>query len=370
MDPYLTWRQLFIAAHTQLKAQAGAATDALDLIAFVLHAFRLTEDEVIKLHAPMMAFSLFDRVNQIVAAQQYSHEDAVLAVHLAQALLKETSPTFFSTTEREDTAADNQLCGITIAEEFYSSSDDKSARVPTTGFAARLVKTGFLSLLDLVTSSLASANSPDEDLLLASLRTLSFLAEHPSRDQPVDLPWQPKEWLNALLQKIASTGDSKAARSFDAVEAAIQTMLALNAAPIRPALILDKRSTIATLVDLLLGFLQPASAPYHVQAVALVWAVQELSSFKHVEAAICQKLASPDPVTQQRAYEAFGNLWRFTDDSVLPGVKLAVPMRMMLDALRSENLRNRHSGEAWMRCSLKSYLRCVHWPDGLQIGLR
>lgn len=106
-----------------------------------------------------------------------------------------------------------------------------------------------------------------------------------------------------------------------------------------------------------MAFLAPSQAKYHVQAVSLIWAVQDLSKFRHVEATICQRLSSADDTERIKAAEAFGNLWRLTDDSQLPGVRLSMAMRIMLDALQSDDLGTRRAGEAWMRCSLKSYIR-------------
>lgn len=72
---------------------------------------------------------------------------------------------------------------------------------------------------------------------------------------------------------------------------------------------------------------------------------------------ISSRLASEDPAIRFAAFEAFGNLWRFTEDAQLPGVVLRMPMFRMLDSLKSEDLATRRAGEAWMRCSLKSYIR-------------
>lgn len=106
-----------------------------------------------------------------------------------------------------------------------------------------------------------------------------------------------------------------------------------------------------------MSFLDSTHSKYHVQAVSLIWAVQDISRFRHVEAAICHRLTTTDGRAKAEAFEAFGNLWRFTEDSQLPGVKLSMAMRIMLDALHSSDLTVRRAGEAWMRCSLKSYVR-------------
>jgi hypothetical protein len=47
------------------------------------------------------------------------------------------------------------------------------------------------------------------------------------------------------------------------------------------------------------------------------------------------------------------------DDPLLPGLRLKVPMMIVLDTLRNDDPTLRRIGETWMRCSLKSYLRLV-----------
>lgn len=43
-----------------------------------------------------------------------------------------------------------------------------------------------------------------------------------------------------------------------------------------------------------------------------MWGVQELTTHRHVESMISERLASPDPAIRLPTFEAFGNLWRFT----------------------------------------------------------
>ena len=45
------------------------------------------------------------------------------------------------------------------------------------------------------------------------------------------------------------------------------------------------------------------------------------------------------------------------EDAQLPGVVLRNAMLLVLDSLKADDLSTRRAGEAWMRCSLKSYLR-------------
>lgn len=50
------------------------------------------------------------------------------------------------------------------------------------------------------------------------------------------------------------------------------------------------------------------------------------------------------------------------EDAQLPGAVLRSPMLLVLDSLKAEDLGTRRAGEAWMRCSLKNYLRFVLLP--------
>jgi len=48
-----------------------------------------------------------------------------------------------------------------------------------------------------------------------------------------------------------------------------------------------------------------------------------------------------------------------TEDNILPGFRFKIPMMIVLDTLKNENSPLRRVSETWMRCSLKSYIRCV-----------
>ncbi|KAJ3925089.1 MAG: hypothetical protein NXY57DRAFT_1044399 [Lentinula lateritia] len=62
----------------------------------------------------------------------------------------------------------------------------------------------------------------------------------------------------------------------------------------------------------------------------------------------------------QESYEAFGVLRRLTEDNMLPGFRLKVPMMIVLDTLKNEEPNLRRIGETWMRCSLKSFHRVLN----------
>lgn len=139
--------------------------------------------------------------------------------------------------------------------------------------------------------------------------------------------------------------------------------------------------------------MQPGCSPCFVEAAQLLWSVDALLGSRRLESIISLRLSSTEEATRLAAFEAFGNLWRFTgmalallcrlsvpvsgkvdtslffvpEDAQLPGVALRSPMFMMLDSLKAEGLSTRRAAEAWMRCSLKSYIRLV--PSSLPSSL-
>jgi hypothetical protein len=120
---------------------------------------------------------------------------------------------------------------------------------------------------------------------------------------------------------------------------------------------LDNRQTMLKMTNKLLKYLQPQYAAYHVRAVNLLWMLQATTTSPHIESVVAQTLTSPESRDVQEAYDAFGVLWRLTEDNLQPGFRFKVPMMIVLDTLKNEDPALRRIGETWMRCSLKSYIR-------------
>jgi hypothetical protein len=55
--------------------------------------------------------------------------------------------------------------------------------------------------------------------------------------------------------------------------------------------------------------------------------------------------------------EAFGVLWRLTDDALLPGEVFFAPIMKVLDDLESRDPDIKARAETWMRCNVRSYFR-------------
>src|SRR5712672_1181326 len=119
---------------------------------------------------------------------------------------------------------------------------------------------------------------------------------------------------------------------------------------------------------------------YHARAANLVWVLEKTSAQHLVESIIDETLTCPHGLDREASYHAFGNLWRLTgsplshvtvlvqllthrlEDSNLPGFSLKVPLMITLETLKNDDPSLRRIGETWMRCSLRSYLRCMYLP--------
>ncbi|CAK5264480.1 unnamed protein product [Mycena citricolor] len=169
-------------------------------------------------------------------------------------------------------------------------------------------------------------------------------------ESPLTAEWEPSEWLAAVL----ATLDHPQC-NFTLVDRSISLIVVLQQHS--PQLVVDERRTMGVMVKRLLKYLRPDLTVYHVRAVALIWALQGITHRKsHVESVLAEKLTARQPL---EAFEAFGVLWRLTEDSFLPGFRFKMPMMIVLDSLKSEDVSLRRVGETWMRCSLRSYLRVL-----------
>ncbi|KAK4051842.1 hypothetical protein OIV83_002547 [Microbotryomycetes sp. JL201] len=360
LDPFLMWKQ--IHGMLQEAISGGSAGDPIGLTRFIIHTFRLHDEEVQKLHAPFVAFALIDLVELTVSSSETPLDATVLTdvLVLARELLLEIPHKFFESAQPVLDDSSRHL-GRFLADSLYSAIDMKSASLPEVE-GREILASGFVTVLRLVQNSTSVAgHSPSAggSLVIASINLIFVLADATAQSgDPLQLPWSPEQWTTALVKYSDSWPASCAAFPLHSVIASsISTLSKVNA--IRPTVKRNQRSLISALLSKLFDYLQPACAPCYVEAVRLVWAVDDLSDRKHMEVFISERLSSIDPDVRLPSFEAFGNLWRFTEDAQLPGVKLKAPMFRMLDSLKSDDLATKRAAEAWMRCSLKSYLRIL-----------
>jgi hypothetical protein len=126
---------------------------------------------------------------------------------------------------------------------------------------------------------------------------------------------------------------------------------------IQPRLNINNRVSMRKMVTKLLQYLKTDTVAYHARAVHLICSLDSGRTESHVESVIAQTMASPESRNVAEAYEAFGILWRLSEDNAVPGFKFKVPLMIVLETLKSTDPGLYRIGETWMRCSLKSYLR-------------
>jgi hypothetical protein len=113
------------------------------------------------------------------------------------------------------------------------------------------------------------------------------------------------------------------------------------------------------ILDTLFRFLQPDHARYHERDVELLWEYNRLAEMHTLENVIARQLTSSLSKHNVKALEAFGVIWRLTDDAMLPGEIFYVPAFLVMDALDTSDPVVRGAAESWMRLDLRSHLRCV-----------
>ncbi|KAM0788392.1 hypothetical protein ACM66B_001530 [Microbotryomycetes sp. NB124-2] len=360
LDPFLMWKQIY--GMLQEAISGGTTRDPIGLTRFIIHTFRLHDEEVQKLHAPFVAFALIDLVELTVTSSETPLDASVLAevLILARELLLEIPHKFFETAQPTLDDSSRHL-GRYLADSLYSAVDMKSASLPEVE-GREILASGFVTVLRLVqscTSLQTAVEASSSSVMIASLNLVFVLADATSQSgDPLQLPWNPTEWTTALIRFLDSKPASCVAFPLHSVIASSILALSKDNA-IQPTVRRNQRPLTSALLSKLFDYLQPACAPCYVEAVRLIWGVDELSDRKHTESFVSERLSSHDPTVRLPAYEAFGNLWRFTEDAQLPGVKLKAPMFRMLDSLKSDDLATKRAAEAWMRCSLKSYLRIL-----------
>lgn len=363
LDPFTTWRSIFESI-SKYTAPTKEYDNCLALIKFILATFRLHDEELLRVHIPLMATALVCIVDQYIHTDSdFSPARAQEILEVATILLQDLPSNFFDldSQPRASQPVDNPS-GLDLARRFYSS---ESLKLVNSEDMSRLrdfnlCSSTFAAILRVI-GRFASGEPTlaNSQVLSASLTCVETLINSiPASPGRIIVDWTPSSFTESLLSQLRKVDLN--AVGFALFEKGVKVMLGLAAASrIQPPLILDDQNLLSTLVIKLLNFLEGHTAPFFLQAVKLIWELQKTSQFRHVETIIASRLTSENPHVRVSAFEAFGNLWRHTEDAQLPGNCLRIPMLLVLDSLKSNNLTNRRCGEAWMRCSLKSYLRVL-----------
>lgn len=261
-------------------------TQGTEIARSIVQTFRLHDEEVQKLHAPIIAFGLLDlievcfsllpsmfapstatdtsRLQDITSQPGPPHpsEPLTAALQLAIELLHEIPHRFFDPSSPSSTDPPPPKFGQTLADTLYGAADMKSASLPETdgrellagglGAVLRIVQGCAGRLADADTVSEGSGVSSQRDLLLATASTLGALVQLSASSEagvpPLIIPsWSPDAWTEALLRCLSASPASVA--NFELHSTVVRTILevASQKEALQPALRAQRRELIEAL---------------------------------------------------------------------------------------------------------------------------
>ncbi|KAF9056037.1 Dopey, N-terminal-domain-containing protein [Panaeolus papilionaceus] len=359
VEPQMLWKDLLSTVFEEISGK-GDVVEGLKLVRFILKSF--THDEEMQtIHFPVIFAAILDIVHTQVLIDEYRAEQ--LSIREAFSLLEDMLPIVphSALTQRPEITVErdtSKQSAFQFACTFFkiqSSTDTTSemiqSSIPFDACFQFLVSitTGFSKLL---------CQTPHNRPALREVltRALVILDHIMSRlMQTVRLTWDPKQWLDSMLATVQHE-----TTIFAVADRLISLIISLNRNQhIEPRISIENRPVMSIMINKLLKYLHPDFATYHIRSINLIWALQSMTKRSYVESILAQSLTSTDTRSTADAFEAFGVLWRLSDDALLPGFHFKVPLIIILDTLKSEDPNLRRIAETWMRCSLKSYIRVL-----------
>lgn len=295
------------------------------------------DEETSTVHAPLLLARIIGGV-----CDQPNKDILKEALELAEALLDMMPESVFLAPSPSPNSIANGDNGPSAEELAYTQVKLSDAALKMrSDVAPQLVSTIFKTSSDALKSHWSS-----NLLLLVTGLTQTLI----DREVPALSTVNSEAWVAALLTALGKIP------SFAVVDALVDAILKASRSQLfQPPVDITDDSVMSTVLDSLFRYLRPDAAPYHARAVELLWEYNQLAEIHTLESVIARRMSS----TRHRndAFEAFGVLWRQSDDSMLPGEIFHIPMFMVLDGLKSDDPQVLRASETWMRCNLRSYFR-------------
>ncbi|KAH7930453.1 hypothetical protein BV22DRAFT_1000727 [Leucogyrophana mollusca] len=364
VEPSLLWKQLLLSIVKDVSGD-GTQSEAISMALFVLKTLPAHDEEVRSLHLPVVFAAVMEAMK--VHVQEDESRAASASVRecmiLQEEILRHTTPeALYQRPELKDIHHDSpsSLTSLSFAYSVYGIELPATTSSSTTAVAPLATVLGDVMSLCLTcarnllgkTSSCGDIRSAFSQLLVVLARLVDIASRNQSS---LVVSWDPTTWLSLILDTL-----DLETITFTLVDRIISQLIILHQSRgIQPALSIDERHTISRMVKKLFKYLHPDWVVCHVRAVNLIWSLEATTRRSHVESIIAQSMSSPESRNVYDSYEAFGVLWRLTEDDLLPGVRLKVPMMIVLETLKHDNPNLRRVGETWMRCSLRSYVRVL-----------
>ncbi|KAF5384809.1 hypothetical protein D9615_001099 [Tricholomella constricta] len=361
VEPQILWKQLLGAVFAEITGD-GKEFEAIRMVEFILKTFA-QDDEIQTIHLPIIFAGILDIIDLQVQANVKKASSTLLreTLLLQEEMLRHIPHSALM--QRPDLTGPIEAKRTTqrpylFACSFYGIDPIDIPPTPGASFTVPFVS-AFENLANL---SIRCAQSLDGDSTdVVTLRevfsqTLLLIDRLVGRlGTTVTISWDPAKWLQVIL-----LGLGRESTNFTLVDRTVSLVVALyQTTTLVPRPSIDDRPTMHKMVNKLLQYLRADYAAYHVRAVNLIWSLEASTKHPHVESIFAQTMTSPESRNIHESFEAFGVLWRLTEDNLLPGFRFKVPMMIVLDTLKSDDPSLRRIGETWMRCSLKSYLRVL-----------
>ncbi|KAJ1302793.1 hypothetical protein OPQ81_003100 [Rhizoctonia solani] len=382
IEPQILWQQLYTTARTEIL-NGPLHLKSLEMIGFILSKFKTHDPEVQNIHLPAVATALTELCRVHVAPQinttQFNAIQQTLQIvsdalaHIPSSALLEKLELSQAAPIFEPPTSPLSPTDTQIISPPHERQEHQASPLPSPlayGAIGRADK--FYGIIPPDGHEFLASERPLDSVPLCSLfEDAAIICRNPFiktgsglmnsllirlKDKPevsVAVGWEPQGWLENMIREL------QIGSSFVVVDSAVGLVVRLcRSNLVTPALTIGKRSQAEALINLLLNYLRPEYTPYHVRAVQLLWEMQAIVTHHEFESVIAKTMSS-QKLGQSNAYEAFGVLWRLTDDSLVPGYRCKTALLIVLDTLKSEDIHIRRVGETWMRCSLKSYIRVI-----------
>ncbi|KAF8665364.1 hypothetical protein AX16_000383 [Volvariella volvacea WC 439] len=413
VEPQILWKHILAALFNETLSN-GSSFEVMRMVNFILQNFAQDED-IQTLHLPVIFSGCLDLVHLHFLSQPHTHVSASIleCLYLEEQILRHIPHSALMhppevVSEIQKARADQHpyqfACTFYGLTPQFSPVAGGSSSVPFTSSFETLTRlsTHFASQ---ITSPASVSVTPPSSLTKEALAQVLLLTDRLigrlGASTAIEVSWNPKAWSHAILATFESEHNESI--SFTIVDRAVGlsvvlyqlhglkppllataahrktqesasglstptlgTVLAASNTKEKEKVVIsaedieEERRMAAKMVKKLLQYLGPEYSAYHVRAVNLIWAIENVTQEKaYVESIVAQSLTRPDARGLQGAFDAFGVLWRLTEDHLQPGFKFKVPMMIVLDTLKSEDPHLRRIGETWMRCSLKAFSRVL-----------
>lgn len=192
-----------------------------------------------------------------------------------------------------------------------------------------------------------------ERVLLGTCTAMTILAHH--ADSELELKQQ-DQFTHILLKCCQQV------HVFGVVDAGLSTLTSLvKKKRFVQSSVLKHVVQVKSVTDRLWAFLSPSMQLLHMRTVELLWLLIEVSLPHQIETIVSNYLIRQDDDAERLAsYEKFGIVWELSENMPDASIVFSRPMFLMLDLLREgTSPLDRRSGETWIRCHLKSYVRLL-----------